>query len=410
MEVQGSRAGLGVPGARSGMHVSRRDSGPGQAVGHEAEAPVDRPEADAAFRGFFRSLAVGGVQISPDGRFVEVNDRFCTLTGYERSALLGMRVGQLDHPDDQPADQERWAAFLRDPSVGYDVEKRYVRRDGSVISVHVTAARIVTGTNRTLIAKTVEDITDRVEAERTLRESEERLRAALAVKEDFLGLVSHELRTPLTVIVGMASLMARPDARPEFMRDTALEIRESAEHLMSLLESMLVLARTDRSEDFSLEPLTLTRVVARAVERHREVHPHRRVSFESRNEQALVDGHEPWITQIVANLLGNAEKYSPSDGEIRVLLDRDGASVAVRVLDEGIGLPDPEAARVFEPFYRSHRAEARSGGLGLGLAVCKRLVDLQGGTIWAASRPSGGSEFGFSLPALGETRETVTRG
>ena len=124
-----------------------------------------RPRRDTAFGGFFENLAVGGVHIGTDGRFLQVNERFSALTGYSHAELLGMRVGDLDHPDDRAVDQQRWAAFLNDPGVGYDVEKRYLRRDGSVIWVHVTASRISTGAETVLIAKTVEDVTDRVVAD-----------------------------------------------------------------------------------------------------------------------------------------------------------------------------------------------------------------------------------------------------
>ena len=365
---------------------------------HDA-APVHEIFTPAAFRGFFENLAVGGVQISSDGRFLEVNQRFSDLTGYSRDELLGMRVGDLDHPDDRELDRARWDAFLGSPEVGYDVEKRYVRRDGSVIWVHVTAARIGTLGDGVLIAKTVEDITSRVLASRALTEREQHLRDALAVKEEFLGMVSHELRTPLTVILGLADVIARNGSSPEQMHRTVLEIRESAEHLAALLESMLVLARVGEDPP-DLEPVLVDRVANRAVARHAEVFPTRDIAIEIRAASSLVEGHEPWIAQIIGNMVGNAEKYSPPDGKITVALDSDLGNVVVRVLDEGPGVAPEDAPFVFDAFYRAAHAAEASGGLGLGLAVCKRLIDLQGGRIWAIPRPAGGAEFGFSLPAL----------
>ena len=351
-----------------------------------------------AFRGFFENLGVGGVQISTDGRFLQVNQRFIELTGYPREQLLQMRVGDLDHPDDREPDRVRWDAFLN-AGADYDVEKRYVRRDGSTIWVHVTAARIPMGDDEMTIAKTVEDITDRVVAINSLREREQRLREALAVKEEFLGMVSHELRTPLTVILGLANVVARNGSSPAQVQRTVLEIRESAEHLASLLESMLVLARVGE-EAPELEPILLDRVARRAIERHREVFPRRKVSLKVSTTTPLVDGHEPWIVQVIANMLGNAEKYTPAKGRIIVLVGRDGEDVCLRVLDEGRGIAAEDQPRIFEAFYRAAHAVKESGGLGLGLAVCKRLIDLQGGQVWASTREEGGAEFGFSLPAL----------
>ena len=351
-----------------------------------------------AFRGFFENLGVGGVQISTDGRFLQVNNRFIELTGYLREELLEMRVGDLDHPDDREPDRERWDAFLN-ADAEYDVEKRYVRRDGSTIWVHVTAARIPMSGEQVTIAKTVEDVTERVLATHALRERELRLREALAVKEEFLGMVSHELRTPLTVILGLANVVAKNGASHEQTQRTVLEIRESAEHLASLLESMLVLARVGE-EAPELEPILIDRVALRVVERHHEVFPNRKISVKVRTSTPLVDGHEPWIVQVIANMLGNAEKYSPGKGKISVIVEREGSDVCVRVLDEGRGIADEDMPHIFEAFYRAAHAVKDSGGLGLGLAVCKRLIDLQGGEVWARTRAGGGAEFGFSLPAL----------
>ncbi len=376
------------------------------------EAPTRRPpslgpshaahterRANASFRGFFQNLGVGGVQIGTDGRFLQANARFARLTGYTQDELLQMRVGALDHPDDRAEDQERWTAFLADPEIGYDVEKRYVRRDGSVIWVHVTAAPIQTGPDEVTIAKTVEDITEKVVAIQALRERETRLREALAVKEEFLGMVSHELRTPLTVILGMANVLARNGSSPEQVERTVLEIRESAEQLASLLESMLVLARVGE-EAPDLEPILLDRVVRRAVDRHREVFPSRPISVRIRATAPLVEANEAWVYQVIGNMLGNAEKYSPQAGRITVIVDSDDANVIVRVLDQGRGIADEDAPHIFEAFYRAAHAVKESGGLGLGLAVCKRLIELQGGEVWASTRREGGAEFGFSLPLL----------
>jgi PAS domain S-box-containing protein len=377
----------------------------GVLIAKTVEDVTDRVVADTAFRGFFENLPVGGVQIGTDGRFLQVNDRFTSLTGYSREDLLGMRVGDLDHPEDRALDQERWAAFLNDEDVGYDVEKRYVQRDGRVIWVHVTAARISTGTDRVLIAKTVEDISERVAAVTALYEREESLVEALAAREEFLGLVSHELRTPLTVVVGLANVMARGGMSREQMLSSAVEIRESAEHLASLLESMLVLARANADDAPPFEPIQLERVVARAVARHHQVFPRRTISLDARIADSLVDGNEAWVSQVVSNMLGNAEKYSPPEARIAVSLDRTDAEIFVRVLDEGSGIDAADLPMVFEPFYRAPRAQKESGGLGLGLAVCKRLIELQGGSVWARTRDVGGAEFGFSLPALAEEHD-----
>jgi K+-sensing histidine kinase KdpD len=151
--------------------------------------------------------------------------------------------------------------------------------------------------------------------------------------------------------------------------------------------------------------MQLERVVARAVARHHQVFPRRQVSLDAHTADSLVDGNEAWVSQVVANMVGNAEKYSPPEGRIAVSLERKAAEMIVRVVDEGSGIDAADLPMVFEPFYRAPRAQKESAGLGLGLAVCKRLIELQGGSVWARTLDAGGAEFGFSLPALVEEHD-----
>jgi two-component system sensor histidine kinase BaeS len=122
--------------------------------------------------------------------------------------------------------------------------------------------------------------------------------------------------------------------------------------------------------------------------------------FERPTGNGLVEGHEAWIAQVVGNLLDNAEKYGRPGGAIDVFVERSGPEVIVRVLDQGDGIATADLPLLFEPFFRAQHTRERTGGLGLGLAVCRRLTELQGGRIWAGSRASGGSEFAFALPAI----------
>lgn len=158
----------------------------------------------------------------------------------------------------------------------------------------------------------------------------------------------------------------------------------------------------------AVEPIMVDRVAARTLERHREIFPRREVELDIRTAATLVEGNESWVAQVISNLLANAEKYSPPETRIDVVVDHADRKVIVRVLDVGPGIDPGDLPLVFEPFYRAARAQAQSGGLGLGLAVCKRLIELQGGEVWARSRDQGGAEFGFSLPAIAADPEDVS--
>jgi two-component system sensor histidine kinase KdpD len=113
-----------------------------------------------------------------------------------------------------------------------------------------------------------------------------------------------------------------------------------------------------------------------------------------------VEGDETWLERVLVNLVGNAAKYSTPASPVTVLLEDGHGEVRVRVLDEGDGLKDHEIERLFEPFYRGSSHDGLVPGAGLGLAVCKRVVEAMAGQMWARSRPEGGAEFGFALPSM----------
>jgi signal transduction histidine kinase len=129
----------------------------------------------------------------------------------------------------------------------------------------------------------------------------------------------------------------------------------------------------------------------------RKRNPGREVKYEPSNGLPPVSGQPAWIGQVLENLLSNASKYSPQEEPIEVLLEAREGGVAVRVIDCGEGIPEDEIDYIFEPFYRSQRTESSASGLGLGLAVCRRLMDLQGGSIRCNHSDCGGSEFEFTL-------------
>ena len=114
----------------------------------------------------------------------------------------------------------------------------------------------------------------------------------------------------------------------------------------------------------------------------------------------LVLGEEMYVEQVLQNLLSNAAKYSPAGSEVRVVVEQTVGELSVRVLDEGMGIADEAPDQLFELFYRSPNAARQAAGAGIGLFVCRQLIESMGGRIWARRRDTGGSEFGFTLPVL----------
>lgn len=224
-------------------------------------------------------------------------------------------------------------------------------------------------------------------------------RRANDAKDEFLGMMSHELRTPITVIHGGARVLR---SRAEHLDDETraglvTDIERESERLSRMLENLLSLARAELDHEVMLEPVLLQRLLPRLL----DVQVNgvgREIRLCADHELPAVCAEPVYIEQIVRNLVGNAVKYSPPDGPIEVVVSgsEGGASIAVR--DRGFGVGEDEAQKIFERFYRSDRTSRLAGGAGLGLAVCKRLVEAMAGEIWATPREGGGLEVGFRLP------------
>jgi len=245
---------------------------------------------------------------------------------------------------------------------------------------------------------------DNAQLYRQAEETKEELRLANQFKDEFVGFVSHELRTPLTTIYGGARILTTrgEQLESETREQVVADIETEAERMHRIVEDLLVLARPERPQsELPLEPLRVADIVERIRTRFDRRHPGRlNVHLEDNLPIVLAEG--AGIEQVLRNLTSNAQKYS--DAGIELTAERRGSEVVVSVRDRGPGVPEEEIAQLFESFYRSE-THATKHGIGLGLTVCKRLVEAQGGRIWAEARDGGGLTVAFSLSALEGTSD-----
>ena len=226
---------------------------------------------------------------------------------------------------------------------------------------------------------------------------------ASALRDAFTGVISHELRTPITTIYGMSQVLRqRHDTMdPETRRHAIADIEEEADRLRRLAEDLLVLSRAEGGRlVLSRDPLVIRHVIRQAVESEAKRWPEHKFSADVPLDLPLVLGEELHVGQVLQNLLGNAAKYSKASSAVEVRAAADDGGVSILVLDEGHGLPAESGEQLFELFYRAPEAARRASGAGIGLFVCRQLVEGMGGRIWARSREGKGAEFGFWLPAL----------
>lgn len=226
------------------------------------------------------------------------------------------------------------------------------------------------------------------------------LKVANEAKDEFLGLISHELRTPITVIHGGARVLRlRAETLDEATRQELIaDIEEESDRLHRVVENLLVLSRAELKTHFEPEPVLIHRVAREMAMVFGRQRRQREVIVECESEPPPVAADQGFVEQLLRNLLSNADKYSPEQEPIEVRVLAHDGQVAVAVADRGPGVAEGEGERIFERFFRGASTQNIASGAGMGLAVCKRLVEAMSGTIRAENREGGGLTVSFTVP------------
>jgi signal transduction histidine kinase len=231
---------------------------------------------------------------------------------------------------------------------------------------------------------------------------------AIRLRDTFFSIAAHELKTPLTSLLGQAQLVLRRASREGDLSERnqhSLEVIErQANRLNSMILAMLDTARLEQGQlRLEEQPTELGELVQRVVAELQPTFEQHTIAVSGAGEPLVVLGDAMRLEQVLQNLIGNAVKYSPRGGQVRLLLERDGGMARIAVRDEGIGIPAAAIPQLFQRFYRAQNAdEAHITGLGIGLYVVKEIVNLHGGTIAVSSAEGQGSVFRMSLPLLVE--------
>ena len=256
----------------------------------------------------------------------------------------------------------------------------------------------------------------RIESEKAsaaLREREDELRSLKKVnqlKDEFIGLVSHELRTPLTVILGALSTVITEEeklSRRE-LKQLVGDAYSEAENLSDILANLLELARAQANRlQINEEPVNIKETIETVLNKMQQQTISHRLSIDC-EDSITVNADRVRLQRILHNLLDNAIKYSAPGTEIKVFARQDHNEVLIGVKDMGIGIPSEQQGKLFEPFQRLEPQNNKATGTGLGLVVCRRLVEAHKGRMWVESQPGEGSIFYFTLPMtdIGNYRTT----
>ena len=230
------------------------------------------------------------------------------------------------------------------------------------------------------------------------------------IRDRFLGVLSHELRTPVTSIYGGTQLLLGRGARldPETRNELLVSVAAEAERLQRMIENLVAMARIERGGEFGgTRPVLLDRIIKQLVERERPLWPEVTIKVTSAGPVQMVAADEEYLAQIMRNLLSNAAKYSGPGSTVEVNLEDGDGEVLVRVRDDGPGIDEADADRLFGLYYRAAPQSTTAPGAGIGLFVCRELVATMGGRIWATALPKKGAEFGFSIPVYVDELDLV---
>jgi DNA-binding response OmpR family regulator/signal transduction histidine kinase/CHASE3 domain sensor protein len=358
-----------------------------------ATAQAERKRLQAVFEHSPEGLVVAE---APDGQITLLNPAAAELFGalpidaslrqHPLTGCVHQPGGGLCPPEDLPM-----VRTFCEGGAQHAVEQTIARPDGQRIPVLVTSVPFYDDSG------TLSGVVGIFQDLRRLRELER-------LKSDLMALVNYELRTPLATIQGGAeALLGNGKAHdPERVRTFARIIEQQSEQLQELIDNLLNLSQIEAGAlRLQRQNTSLTPLLRNALAQARERMPDLRLQANLETDLLPVNADPRRIEQVLQHLLDNAAKYSPPDGVITISAQISDRWVQVSVRDQGPGIPFAERERVFNRFYQLDRPTTRKvGGTGLGLALCKALIEAHGGTIWIDEAPGGGTLAIFQLAAL----------
>ena len=327
------------------------------------------------------------------------------LYGYTAEEAIGQSIGILqpgDRPNELPS---LMAKVTHGESIdNFPTVRR--RKDGTLIDVSLTLSPIKDTRGQTIgVSAIARNITEAVRLERQLQEQTKQLAGEARLKDEFLAMLAHELRNPMAPICNGIDVLRILPPSGEEAKQILNMMEEQTHNLVRLIDDLLDVSRVTRGKmELRQQRVALTTIITNAIQTaqpliHAKGHE---LTLTQARESLYVHGDPTRLSQVVANLLNNAAKYTPQGGKISLSTERIGDEVAIRVKDNGLGIASDMLPSIFEIFVQADNSlNCSQGGLGIGLTLVKSLVEMHGGTVEATSDGLGnGSEFTVRLPIL----------
>lgn len=354
-------------------------------------------ESEARTRFIIESMPVGLVVLSNQGYIEHANPTMETIWGFDYDELIGKHVSEL-LVTEPIEDLSAFTSEFYERTIGHIFEKESRHKSGRTFPAHISLTEFETREGKRLLGILM-DVTERHEIER--------------FKREFIGVVSHELRTPLTSIRGSLKLMLTGALGSlSEQANKAITIAErSAGRLINLVNDILDMEKLESGKlEMVLEDTPVAPVLERSLESVRAFADQANVTIELEPTDLVAHADGDRVVQVLVNLMSNAVKYSPKAGTVTVATVDKGKEVELRVIDRGRGIPPTHIDQVFEKFKQVDKTDAtQKGGTGLGLTICKLIVEQHGGTIGVESELGKGSTFWFRLPKAVQGKDSPAR-
>tara|TARA_B110001454_G_scaffold218046_1_gene244918 strand:- start:27259 stop:29676 length:2418 start_codon:yes stop_codon:yes gene_type:complete len=357
----------------------------------------------------FNQAGVGIAHVSPEGKWLRVNRKICEIVGYTETELLNLSFQQITHPDDLNQDISLLNQMLNHEIDQYTMEKRYIKKDQSTVWVNLTVALVWKQNGQPdYFISIIEDIDLRKQAEKDradLAVREHSAQVASKLKSEFLSNVSHEIRTPINGVIGMTGLLSDTNLSSE-QQDYVNTIRRSGETLLTVINDILDFSKIEAGKlDFEMIDFNLSDAIEDVRKTLIFSADKKNIKFSTdiaSNMPVAFKGDPGRLKQVLFNLIGNAIKFT-NKGSVSLcaypIYETDvEAHIKFEVKDTGIGIPIEIQDRLFRPFTQGDASTHRHfGGTGLGLTICKSLIEKMNGHISIQSEEGSGSTFTFDI-------------
>jgi len=361
-------------------------------------------ESEEKFRAAFQFSAIGMAIVGLDGRFITVNDSLCRITGYSTEEMKNLTYQKITHPDDHERDVKFFRKLLSGQQEAYETEKRYLHKSGQVVWIHIATSLVRHKFGEPIhFVSQIEDITNRKRDElhllslnENLNQRAEQLASTNAELEQFAYIASHDLQEPLRMITGFLTQLEKK--YKEQLDDKAKQYIhfavDGATRMRTIILDLLEYSKVGRKA-YVLDWIDMNELVQEVVEKN--IWKDKGVHIDWKDLPTLYGAKMP-LQQVMQNLISNAIKYRKKEEKPHIVVSASDNHKhwQISVSDNGIGIERQFFEKIFVLFQRLHHKEEYSG-TGIGLAICKKIIENHNGKIWVDSEYGKGSTFHFII-------------